>query len=83
MAYHILFWGKKIFDCQNGKGRKKAWKRRREEIKLQDGDHHYTKCTKKMIQECSVSKEMIGTSDAVSDRVSFSSLDFKLSDENK
>ena len=35
MAYHSLFWGKKIFDCQNGKGRKKVWKRKREEMKLQ------------------------------------------------
>ena len=35
MAYHILFWGKKIFDCRNGKDRKKAWKRKRKEMKRQ------------------------------------------------
>ena len=33
MAYQILFWGKKIFDCRNGKDRKKAWKRKRKEMK--------------------------------------------------
>ena len=29
--------GQKNFDCRNGKDRKKAWKQKRKEMKLQEG----------------------------------------------
>ncbi|XP_044176187.1 uncharacterized protein LOC114973334 [Acropora millepora] len=49
IPYFVL--GQKIYDCRNGKDRKKAWKQKRKEMKQKEGDHHYTKRTKKMVQD--------------------------------